>query len=197
MLRFYSRYSETELRLELLSAEELATVEGHIIEDVTRLLDVWRACVESLYRGGHPLELVSLVTRVPMATLREWYPHAAPESPAVTDLCTAFHGEELTGMTRLYVHAPIPDPALWIMSGAPAPPGHLTLISGDLKHGPAKARAGLTMPEGYDALRSQLARLLPVSEQLDEPGRRALIEHAEKLLSVGAPEKLLEVGAGA
>ena len=71
------------LLLEQLSGWHLNVYEAQIIEQVTKLLDDWQACIEQLYRAGHRLPAICLVTGMPMKTLRGWYPDAAPESSPI------------------------------------------------------------------------------------------------------------------
>jgi hypothetical protein len=86
---------------------------------------------------------------------------------------------------KLYVHAPISPPELWIMSAkARPPPGYLPLVGGEvtLRGRHAKPSPHDLVPAEHDALRAQLAQLLQAFEQLGEAGRRQLIEYAEALL---------------
>jgi hypothetical protein len=85
VLQIYSRRYETQ-RLERLPGDRLETAEREIIEDATKTVRDWEACVGLLYRAGHRLTLIAELTRVPIETLHGWYPYAAPESPAAVPI---------------------------------------------------------------------------------------------------------------
>jgi hypothetical protein len=88
------------------------------------------------------------------------------------------------------VHAPIPAPALWIMSGeAEPPPGHLTLWAAALsvRRRSAEPSTDLALPAAAvtadrDLARAQLDELLATFVRMTEVQRGRLIEHAAAML---------------
>lgn len=73
--------------LERLPSWQLDLVEDQIVREVAKTLDDWCDCITQLHRAGHPLPLISLLTGIPMKTLRGSYPHAESESPPAEPIC--------------------------------------------------------------------------------------------------------------
>ena len=96
-------------------------------------------------------------------------------------------------MTRLYVHAPIPSPGLWLISGdAEPPPGHLTLAAAvlTLRQRSAKPATDLARPSAgvatdRDAARAQFDELLALFVRMDREQRARLLAYAQQLLEAG------------
>lgn len=82
VLQIYARQLDKR-PLERLSAEQLDEAERQIVENATKFVRDWEACIALLYRAGYRLTLIAEVTGVPLETLRSWYPYAAPDSPTV------------------------------------------------------------------------------------------------------------------
>jgi hypothetical protein len=98
-------------------------------------------------------------------------------------------------VTRLYIHAPIPEPSLWLISTAEAPPGYVTLTAGEVL---VRRRAGRPPVASTELLRSpaepvqevaraQLDALLALFVRMDQGQRGRLIEHAAAMLAPEPP----------
>jgi hypothetical protein len=84
---------------------------------------------------------------------------------------------------KVYLHAPIPSPRLWLAStDAESPPGFMRMLSATIAPGPAKIPATALVPsKDIDGLRSQVQRLLLAFECCDEASRLEVIKIAERL----------------